>query len=84
MRRRKKETERIRVDRGGGKMSPPVDLQKDLIVAILMSMVGVIMAVLICWGQHPPNKEFDSLYTFRFMWECPSTSPGEGFSLGVF
>lgn len=48
MRRRKKETERIRVDRAGGKMSPPVDLQKDLIVAILMSMVGVIMAVLIC------------------------------------
>lgn len=54
--------------------------QEDLIVAIWMSMVGVIMAVLICWAQPPHNMEFGSLYTLRLMWECPSPCPREVFS----
>lgn len=60
--RRKKEKERTRVDSGEERCHRPWIQQKDLIVAILMSIVGVIMAVLISWGQHPHNKVWQLIY----------------------
>lgn len=41
-----------------------------------MSMIGAMVAVLICWVQGLQNKECAGLYTFKLAWEHLDPSPG--------